>query len=75
MSTANEMTEHIRLMEAEIEALKDSVSLTQSMLSNMALRGKDKDKAEHLVAGNQEKIAQLQEAVERYRHQIIGDHL
>ena len=68
VTTANEMNEHLRLMEAEIAALKESVSLTRSMISNMAMCGKDKDRAEQLIADNQEKIARLQETIERYRN-------
>ncbi|CUX65931.1 MULTISPECIES: hypothetical protein [Agrobacterium tumefaciens complex] len=67
MNSHNEMQDRIRLMEIDIEGLRESIDLTRNMLVTMAISGKDRKKAEQLIAENREKIARLVEAIARYR--------
>lgn len=75
MNSHNEMQDRIRLMEIDIEGLRESIDLTRTMLVTMAISGKDREKAEQLIAENREKIARLVEAIARYRDASAGGQL
>lgn len=75
MNSHNEMQDRIRLMEIDIEGLRESIDLTRNMLVTMAISGKDREKAEQLIAENREKIARLVEAIARYRDASAGGQL
>lgn len=75
MNSHNEMQDRIRLMEIDIDGLKESIALTRTMLATMAISGKDREKAEQLITINQEKIARLQEDIDRYRDACAGGRL
>lgn len=61
----NGSQDHIRWLKAEIMALRQSISLTRSLLARMT--PKNQQTAELLIETNEKKIADLNAIIARYR--------
>ncbi len=66
----NGSQDHIRWLKAEIMALRQSISLTRSLLARMT--PKNRQAAELLIETNEKKIANLNAIIARYRELALN---